>query len=109
MRQASQKEVQIIAFPELSVTSYTCMDLFSQETLLRNAEKALLDLVNNTADLDLLTIVGCPLVSGSQLINAAVASNGARYWGWCPKVTCPATRSSKKSVGSRPLHTYSNP
>ena len=73
MRQASQKEVQIIAFPELSVTSYTCMDLFSQETLLRNAEKALLDLVNNTADLDLLTIVGCPLVSGSQLINAAVA------------------------------------
>ena len=48
MRQASQKEVQIIAFPELSVTSYTCMDLFSQETLLRNAEKALLDLVNNT-------------------------------------------------------------
>ena len=52
MRQASQKEVQIIAFPELSVTSYTCMDLFSQETLLRNAEKALLDLVNNTADLD---------------------------------------------------------
>ena len=69
MRQASQKEVQIIAFPELSVTSYTCMDLFSQETLLRNAEKALLDLVNNTADLDLLTIVGCPLVSGSQLIH----------------------------------------
>ena len=66
MRQASQKEVQIIAFPELSVTSYTCMDLFSQETLLRNAEKALLDLVNNTADLDLLTIVGCPLVSGSR-------------------------------------------
>ena len=45
------------------------MDLFSQETLLRNAEKALLDLVNNTADLDLLTIVGCPLVSGSQLIK----------------------------------------
>ena len=92
MRQASQKEVQIIAFPELSVTSYTCMDLFSQETLLRNAEKALLDLVNNTADLDLLTIVGCPLVSGSQ-----------------PRATCPATKSSKKSVGSRPLHTYSNP
>ena len=61
MRQASQKEVQIIAFPELSVTSYTCMDLFSQETLLRNAEKALLDLVNNTADLDLLTIVGARL------------------------------------------------
>ena len=66
MRQASQKEVQIIAFPELSVTSYTCMDLFSQETLLRNAEKALLDLVNNTADLDLLTIEVARLSAGAN-------------------------------------------
>ena len=72
LRQAAQKDVQIIAFPELSITSYTCMDLFSQEILLRNAEKALLDLVNATADLDLLAIVGCPLVSDNQLINAAV-------------------------------------
>ena len=90
MRQASQKEVQIIAFPELSVTSYTCMDLFSQETLLRNAEKALLDLVNNTADLDLLTIVGCPLVSGSQLINAAVAFQRSEILGVVPKSYLPS-------------------
>ena len=90
MRQASQKEVQIIAFPELSVTSYTCMDLFSQETLLRNAEKALLDLVNNTADLDLLTIVGCPLVSGSQLINAAVAFQRGEILGVVPKSYLPS-------------------
>ena len=90
MRQASQKEVQIIAFPELSVTSYTCMDLFSQETLLRNAEKALLDLVNNTADLDLLTIVGCPLVSGSQLLNAAVAFQRGEILGVVPKSYLPS-------------------
>ena len=90
MRQASQKEVQIIAFPELSVTSYTCMDLFSQETLLRNAEKALLDLVNSTADLDLLTIVGCPLVSGSQLINAAVAFQRGEILGVVPKSYLPS-------------------
>ena len=90
MRQASQKEVQIIAFPELSVTSYTCMDLFSQETLLRNAEKALLDLVNNTADLDLLTIVGCPLVSGSQPINAAVAFQRGEILGVVPKSYLPS-------------------
>ena len=66
------------------------MDLFSQETLLRNAEKALLDLVNNTADLDLLTIVGCPLVSGSQLINAAVAFQRGEILGVVPKSYLPS-------------------
>ena len=58
MRQASEKGVQIIAFPELSVTGYTCLDLFAQQTLLNGAEAALLQLVSNTADLDILTIVG---------------------------------------------------
>ena len=40
MRQASEKGVQIIAFPELSVTGYTCLDLFAQQTLLNGAEAA---------------------------------------------------------------------
>ena len=35
MRQAATQHVQIIAFPELSITAYTCLDLFQQETLLR--------------------------------------------------------------------------
>lgn len=48
MRKASEKDVQIIAFPEMSVTAYTCLDLFSQQTLLKNAEQALLTLVGNT-------------------------------------------------------------
>ena len=47
MRRAADKGVQMIAFPELSITAYTCMDLFSQETLLRDAEKALIRLVDN--------------------------------------------------------------
>ena len=49
MRQASDKGVQIIAFPEMSVTAYTCLDLFAQQTLLKNAEQALLKLVSDTA------------------------------------------------------------
>ena len=72
MRQASEKGVQIIAFPELSVTGYTCLDLFAQQTLLNGAEAALLQLVSNTADLDILTIVGVPLRTENRLINAAV-------------------------------------
>ncbi len=90
MRKASQQDVQIISFPELAVTSYTCMDLFSQEILLRNAEKALLELVTNTTDLDLLAIVGCPLLSGNQLINAAVVFQRGEILGVVPKSYLPS-------------------
>ena len=72
MRRAADKGVQVMAFPELSVTAYTCMDLFFQEVLLRDAEKALLMLVENTADLPLMAFVGVPLRANNRLINAAV-------------------------------------
>ena len=85
MRQASEKGVQIMAFPELAVTAYTCLDLFAQQTLLDNAEKALLKLVNDTADLDILTFVGIPLRTENRLFNTAVAFQGGKILGVVPK------------------------
>ena len=89
MRQASEKGVQIIAFPELSVTGYTCLDLFAQQTLLDGAEEALLQLVSNTADLDILTIVGVPLRTKNRLINAAVVFQKGAIRGVVPKTYLP--------------------
>ena len=89
MRQASEKGVQIIAFPELSVTGYTCLDLFAQQTLLDGAEEALLQLVSNTADLDILTIVGVPLRTENRLINAAVVLQKGAIRGVVPKTYLP--------------------
>ena len=89
MRQASEKGVQIIAFPELSVTGYTCLDLFAQQTLLNGAEAALLQLVSNTADLDILTIVGVPLRTENRLINAAVVLQKGAIRGVVPKTYLP--------------------
>ena len=89
MRQASEKGVQIIAFPELSVTGYTCLDLFAQQTLLNGAEEALLQLVSNTADLDILTIVGVPLRTENRLINAAVVFQKGAIRGVVPKTYLP--------------------
>ena len=89
MRQASEKGVQIIAFPELSVTGYTCLDLFAQQTLLNGAEAALLQLVSNTADLDILTIVGVPLRTENRLINAAVVFQKGAIRGVVPKTYLP--------------------
>ena len=89
MRQASEKGVQIIAFPELSVTGYTCLDLFAQQTLLNGAEAALLQLVSNTTDLDILTIVGVPLRTENRLINAAVVFQKGAIRGVVPKTYLP--------------------
>ena len=89
MRQASEKGVQIIALPELSVTGYTCLDLFAQQTLLDGAEEALLQLVSNTADLDILTIVGVPLRTENRLINAAVVFQKGAIRGVVPKTYLP--------------------
>ena len=89
MRQASDKGVQIIAFPEMSVTAYTCLDLFAQQALLKNAEQALLKLVSDTADLNILTIAGAPLVTENRLINAAIAFQAGKILGVVPKTYIP--------------------
>lgn len=89
MRKASSQQVQLVVFPELSVTAYTCMDLFNQQTLLDNAEKALVKLVTATADLELLAIVGAPLRAGNSLINAAVVFQKGKIKGIVPKTYLP--------------------
>ncbi len=89
MRRADARQVQLLAFPEMSVTAYTCMDLFLQQTLLQEAEKALLELVDKTKDLDLFTVVGLPLVCGQTLINAAVAFQQGKILGVVPKAYLP--------------------
>ena len=89
MRDAQARDVQIIVFPELSVTGYTCMDLFSQQSLLRDAERALLWLVESTADLPVLSVVGVPLVAENRLVNAAVVFQGGEILGVVPKTYIP--------------------
>ncbi len=89
MRQASEEGVQIMTFPELCITSYTCLDLFSKQALLESAKDAFLKLVNETADLDIFTVVGLPLVTENRLINAAVAFQKGRILGVIPKTYLP--------------------
>ena len=81
MRKAAAQGVQLMTFPELGITAYTCLDLFQKQTLLQNAEAALLQLVDNTSDLDVFTIVGLPLVTENRLVNAAVAFRKGKILG----------------------------
>lgn len=89
MQQASGEGVEILAFPELAVTAYTCLDLFAQQTLQEEAGKALLDLVQRTARLKMLTFVGIPLRSGDCLVNACVAFQQGKILGVVPKTYLP--------------------
>ena len=85
IKQAAEKQVQIICFPELCITAYTCGDLFHQELLLDEAEKALLQLVRNTAHLSIVSIVGLPMRCNNTLYNIAVVFQKGEILGVVPK------------------------
>lgn len=89
MRQAFEAGAQVVVFPEMCLTAYTCLDLFAQQTLLDKAQEALLDVVAQTASLDLLTMVGLPLVTEDRLINAAVVFHKGVILGVVPKTYLP--------------------
>ncbi|NLD21911.1 MAG: NAD(+) synthase [Bacteroidales bacterium] len=70
--QAQAEHVQIVCFPELNITGYTCADLFHSRLLVSNAEKALGWLLEKTAGMNIIAIVGLPVRCSSSLFNAAV-------------------------------------
>lgn len=86
---AEGKGVQITIFPELSITGYTCGDLFAQQLLLEDAEVALMQILSNTRQLNITAILGMPLYINSVLINAAVVINRGRILGIVPKTYLP--------------------
>ena len=75
--EANLKNVKVLVFPELCITSYTCGDLFFQEALLSSAISGLIDIVNYSTDKDMLIFVGLPIRKDGALYNAcAVICNG---------------------------------
>ncbi len=89
MDEADRQHVSIVCFPELSVTGYTCADLFSQQLLLENAQKALQWLLDHNKDSQVVGIVGMPIAVGHALLNAAVVVQGERILGIVPKTYLP--------------------
>ena len=69
IEKATAENVQCICFPELSITGYTCADLFNQKTLLDNALIALQQIMNATATSDMLIMIGLPIANHGSLYN----------------------------------------
>ena len=87
--QAEGKGVEIIVFPELCITGYTCQDLFGQQLLLEEAEKAVLKLLDFTRSLDIIAIVGLPVVCGDLLLNCAAVIQKGDLLSLIPKTYLP--------------------
>jgi len=89
MRQAEDAGVQVVCFPELGITGYTCGDLFHQKLLIEQAEVALLDLIKRTSNLSVLTLVGMPVRVENRLMNSAVAFQKGKILAVIPKTWLP--------------------
>ena len=86
---AEAQGVQIIAFPELSITGYSCGDLFSQVLLLEQAEIALMQILGETRQLNVISIIGIPVSVESSLMNCAVVVYKGKILGVVPKTYLP--------------------
>jgi NAD+ synthase (glutamine-hydrolysing) len=89
IREAAERKVEIVCFPELSVTAYTCADLFFQKTLTQKAEEAVERLKKETASRPVTFIVGAPVEHNSKLYNCAVVCREGEIYGIVPKIYLP--------------------
>ena len=84
-----EKGADIVVFPELSLTGYSCGDLFYQDVLLAKAKEALIELADYTLDKDGLVFVGLPFELEGKLYNVAAAISDGEVLGIVPKQHIP--------------------
>ena len=89
LRKADNEGIAIVTTPELSLTGYTCGDLFLQDELLNTSENALDFILKETKDLDIISIIGMPIRCNNQLLNCAVVIEKGNILGIVPKTYIP--------------------
>jgi NAD+ synthase (glutamine-hydrolysing) len=90
--QAADQGVQLIVFPELALTGYSCGDLFYQQSLLENVREGLKTLTALSEQTGMILIVGAPVRQSGRLFNAAVVMSHGRICGVVPKTYLPNTQ-----------------
>ena len=89
MQEAEAKNVQIVCFPELSITGYSCSDLFYQDILIEKAKDGLNQIIEKTKNLNIISILGMPIKFENQLFNTAVVIQKGEILGIVPKTFIP--------------------
>jgi NAD+ synthase (glutamine-hydrolysing) len=90
IKKAGELGVQVLGFPEMSITSYTLGDLVQHQTLLQKAREALARLLEERAASGMVVIVGLPLVVEQKIFNCAAVLNSGRILGVVPKTFLPS-------------------
>ena len=89
---AAADHAALAIFPEMGLSAYSCEDLFHQDSLLAATEQALGRVLNETAALSTLLVVGAPLRFESKLFNCALVLHRGRILGIAPKSYLPNYR-----------------
>lgn len=89
IEEAAKNNVEILTFPELGITSYSCADLFQQQLLLQEAETGLQRLLETTKQIETIVIVGMPVPYSGTLLNCALVLHRGIIQGIVPKSYLP--------------------
>ncbi|MDP4119139.1 MAG: NAD(+) synthase [Bacillota bacterium] len=84
-READRQGADLVVFPELCLTGYTCADLFFQRTLLEGAVEGLRRVIEASEKMRITAAVGIPLIIRGQLYNCAAVVSEGKVWGIVPK------------------------
>ena len=87
--ETEKKGASVLVFSELTISGYTCGDLFLQQPLLTECKNQLLRIVKATEKKDMLVVVGCPIVIKQKLYNCAVVISDGNILGIVPKTHLP--------------------
>ena len=89
--EAIEEGVEVICFPELTLTGYTCADLFFTQQLQQNALAALEDVCAYTREKPIIVLIGAPLQVDNNLFNCAFVMTDGEVLGVVPKINLPNT------------------
>lgn len=87
--EAKTRKVDLLVFPELGITGYTCADLFFQDTLLKEASKGIKELTEYSIGTDTIIAAGAPIIINGLLYNCAVIIYNGCIYGVIPKKFIP--------------------
>lgn len=89
VEQACEENIQVLAFPEMSITGYVLGDLVQQSALLNKARQGLQTLLAETSKIPMIVIVGMPVLAELKVYNCAVVMNSGKILGIIPKTYLP--------------------
>ena len=89
IKRAINNKISILSFPELSLTGYTCADLFKQDLLINKSNEALKELKEFSKGKEIVIIVGAPIRDINMLLNAGIVINNGQILGIVPKTYIP--------------------